>query len=112
KPCLPFVFGKCGQKFLFGLPGNPVSAFVTFLLFVRPALLRWQGATNLSLASQGGVLAETITNDGPRRHFIRVKIDPTGKVHLAGLQASHVLSSLANANGLIDVPPKTSLSAG
>src|SRR5262249_25475246 len=41
KPGRPFVFGRRNEKFLFGLPGNPVSAFVTFLVLVRPALLRW-----------------------------------------------------------------------
>ena len=48
KPGRPFVFGRCRGKLLFGLPGNPVSALVTFLLLVRPALLRWQGATDVS----------------------------------------------------------------
>ena len=46
RPGKPFVFGCWREKFLFGLPGNPVSATVTFLLLVRPALLRWQGAAS------------------------------------------------------------------
>src|SRR5262249_58404372 len=49
KPGRPFVLGRRGSKFLFGLPGNPVSAMVTFLLLVRPALLRWQGASEVAL---------------------------------------------------------------
>src|SRR5204863_5718948 len=49
KPGKPFVFGQWKEKFLFGLPGNPVSAFVTFLLLVRPALLHCQGATQINL---------------------------------------------------------------
>jgi molybdopterin molybdotransferase len=112
KPGRPFVFGRCRGKLLFGLPGNPVSALVTFLLLVRPALLRWQGATDISLPAHPGVLAEPLANPGERRHFMRVKVDPTGKVQLAGLQASHVLSSLAAANGLVDVPAHTTLTAG
>ncbi|MCX6923839.1 MAG: molybdopterin molybdotransferase MoeA, partial [Verrucomicrobia bacterium] len=48
KPGRPLAFGRLGPKLLFGLPGNPVSAFVTFLLLVRPALRRWQGATDVS----------------------------------------------------------------
>ena len=63
---------------MFGLPGNPVSALVTFLLLVRPALLRWQGATDVSLPAHPGVLAEPLANPGERRHFMRVKVDPTG----------------------------------
>src|SRR5262249_6751608 len=47
KPGKPFLFGNIGGCFVFGLPGNPVSAFVTFLQFVRPAILRMMGATNL-----------------------------------------------------------------
>jgi molybdopterin molybdotransferase len=112
KPGRPFVFGRLREKLLFGLPGNPVSAFVTFLLLVRPALLRWQGATDVSLPAHPGVLVEPLANHGERRHFMRVKVDPTGKIHSTGIQASHVLSSLAAANGLVDVPAHTTLVAG
>ena len=112
KPGRPFVFGRYREKLLFGLPGNPVSAFVTFLLLVRPALRRWQGAATVSLPAHPGVLAEPLANPGERRHFMRVKVDSTGNVHSAGIQASHVLSSLAAANGLVDMPPASSLPAG
>ncbi len=111
KPGRPFVFGRIKNRFLFGLPGNPASAFVTFLLLVRPALLHWQGAKNVGLASSPGILAETLSNSGERRHFMRVTMDLSGRVRPAGMQASHALSSLAAANGLIDVPPKTALPA-
>ena len=112
KPGRPFVFGRYRGKLLFGLPGNPVSALVTFLLLVRPALLRWQGATDVSLPAHPGVLAEPLANHGERRHFMRVSVDPAGKVRSAGRQASHALSSMAVANGLVDVPPNTTLAAG
>jgi molybdopterin molybdotransferase len=112
RPGRPFAFGRCRGKLLFGLPGNPVSAFVTFLLLVRPALLRWQGAANVSLPVHPGVLAEPLANDSERRHFMRVKADPAGKVYSAGAQASHVLSSVAAANGLVEVPAHTTLTAG
>jgi molybdopterin molybdotransferase len=112
RPGRPFVFGRCGNKFLFGLPGNPVSAFVTFLLLVRPALLRWQGATVVTLPVQHGLLAEPLSNPDGRRHFMRVTIDSAGKIRSAGAQASHLLASLAAANGLLDVPPHTTLAAG
>lgn len=112
KPGRPFVFGRWGSKLLFGLPGNPVSALVTFVLLARPALLRWQGAADVTLPAASGVLGEPIANPGPRRHFVRVSINAAGRVVSAGTQASHVLSSLARANGLLDVAPETTLPAG
>ncbi len=112
KPGRPFAFGRHGGKLLFGLPGNPVSALVTFLLLVRPALLRWQGARCVSLPTHPGVLAEPLVNAGERRHFLRVKVDAAGRVWSAGAQASHVLSSMAAANGLVDVPANSTLEAG
>ncbi len=112
RPGKPFVFGRCRGKFLFGLPGNPVSAFVTFLLLVRPALLRWQGAEEVVLPAYPGVLAEALANPSGRSHYLRVHVDPTGRIFSAGVQASHALRSLALANGLVAVPPQTTLAAG
>jgi molybdopterin molybdotransferase len=112
KPGRPFVLGRFREKLLFGLPGNPVSAFVTFLLLVRPALLRWQGAAAVSLPAHPGVLAQPLANQGERRHFMRAKVDAAGRVFSTGIQASHVLSSLAAANGLVDVPALTTLPTG
>ncbi|HHY86335.1 MAG TPA: molybdopterin molybdotransferase MoeA [Verrucomicrobia bacterium] len=112
KPGRPFVFGKRGAQVLFGLPGNPVSAWVTFLLLVRPALLRWQGAREVEMPRHAGVLAEPLENRGNRRHFMRVSVNGSGEVRSAGTQASHILSATAAANGLVDVPPETLLAAG
>ncbi len=112
RPGKPFVFGGCGRKFLFGLPGNPVSAFVTFLLLARPALMRWQGARATALPEQPGRTAEAFSNSGDRRHFLRVRVDATGLVHSTGRQASHALGSLAAANGLLSLPPNSSRAAG
>ena len=112
KPGKPFVCGQFGSKLLFGLPGNPVSTFVTFLLLVRPALLRWQGATDWDLPRHPSMVEEALSNTGDRRHFMRVKVDANGGVRLAGTQASHVMSSLAGANGLVDVPPNSTLEKG
>jgi molybdopterin molybdotransferase len=112
RPGRPFVFGRLGTKFLFGLPGNPVSSLVTFLLLVRPALLRWQGAAEVSMPVRSCVLAEPLANPEGRRHFLRVRVDASGKLWSAGVQASHILSSMAAANGLLDLPPRTTLAAG
>jgi molybdopterin molybdotransferase len=112
RPGKPFVFGQWREKFLFGLPGNPVSAFVTFLLLVRPALLRWQGASDAGLPSHPCVLLEPLTNRGDRRHFMRVTVNERGEARLTGAQASHMLGALAGANGLVDVPPNSQLAVG
>lgn len=112
RPGKPFVCGKIGEKLLLGLPGNPVSAFVTFLLLTRPAILKLQGARNLALPMHAGTLAEAMHNRGARRHFMRVSVDAQGQVRSAGVQGSHYLSSLARANALVNVPPETLLSEG
>ena len=111
RPGRPFVFGRWGEKLLFGLPGNPVSALVTFLLLVRPALLRWQGAarTEVGLLGQWCRLAEPLENPGDRRHFMRVYVDRIGWARSSGMQVSHGLGALRWANGLVDVPPQTTL---
>ena len=112
RPGKPFVFGQWKEKFLFGLPGNPVSAMVTCLVLVRPAVLRFQGASEAAIPDRWGILAEALSNCGERRHFMRVKVNDEGKVFSAGIQASHSLSSLAEADGVVDVPAQTTLQPG
>lgn len=112
KPGKPFVFGRLANKLFFGLPGNPVSSLVTFLLLVRPALLRFQGARDVALSASQGVLGAGVENPGDRRHFMRVKLNADGMVWPCARQGSHMMSSLAGANGLIDVPPGMRLATG
>jgi molybdopterin molybdotransferase len=112
KPGKPFLFGRHHGKYLFGLPGNPASALVTFLLLARPALQKLQGAAAVDGPSTFGIVGESLTNRGDRRHFMRVRVDASGKVWSAGTQASHALRSLAAADGLVDVPPHGMLAAG
>lgn len=112
KPGKPFVFGRRHGKLLFGLPGNPASALVTFRLLVRPALARFQGANDAAGPTTWGTLGEALTNPGDRRHFVRVTVDAAGTVWSAGTQASHVLRSLAESVGLVDVAPQVTLPAG
>ncbi|HEX7860079.1 MAG TPA: gephyrin-like molybdotransferase Glp [Verrucomicrobiae bacterium] len=111
RPGKPFVFGRLEKRFLFGLPGNPVSALVTFLVLVRPALLKMMGARECELATVGGELTAPISNPGDRRHFVRCEYKKGG-VRPLGRQASHMLGSLGDANCLVDVPPATRLDAG
>jgi molybdopterin molybdotransferase len=112
KPGKPFFFGRLSGKSLLGLPGNPVSAFVTAVLLVLPALRKLQGAAVCDPPTTLGVLASPFTNPDGRRHFVRVVTDGSGNVRLAGAQASHLLGSLAVADGLVDVPPRTTLAEG
>jgi molybdopterin molybdotransferase len=110
KPGKPFVFSRSKSCFVFGLPGNPVSAMVTFLLFVRPALLKMAGRRDLDLLRRRAEAASEFRNQGGRRHFMRGILSEKGshlEVASAGKQASHVLGSMVRANCLVDVPPET-----
>jgi molybdopterin molybdotransferase len=110
KPGKPFLFGNIGECFVFGLPGNPVSAFVTFLQFVRPAILRMMGATNLDLPRVPAKLAVGLTNDGDRPHYIRGRLEHE-KFTPTGRQESHALFGLSQANALLRVAVGQSLKA-
>ena len=112
KPGKPFVLGQVGGKPVFGMPGNPVSAIITYLLMVRPALLKMQGASEWRLAKRSGRLADELVNKGDRRHFVRVTIDDLGLVRSVGGQRSHMLGSLAQSNSLVDLPPGSRLAKG
>ncbi|HEY6058231.1 MAG TPA: gephyrin-like molybdotransferase Glp [Candidatus Limnocylindrales bacterium] len=121
QPGKPFAFGVAARGDgsvvpLFGLPGNPVSSFVTFELFVRPALRRLAGYSEILRPVDRALLMSAVGKAPGRRAFIRVRSrreadggprrDRTGRVivDLAGGQGSHVLSALAAADGLVVVP--------
>lgn len=106
KPGKPFLFGHAGQCAIFGLPGNPVSAFVTFLLFVRPAILRMMGAheNELSMPASDAQLSEEVQNRSDRPHYVRGRV-AHGKFTPVGRQESHALYGLSRANALLRVPP-------
>jgi len=74
KPGAPLVFGRCGTTLVFGLPGNPVSAQVTFDLFVRPAILRMQGARVVSRPRIGVVLAGAVKNRSGRTSHLPARV--------------------------------------
>ena len=114
KPGKPFLFARAGGKLIFGLPGNPVSACVTFVVFVGPALRRWQGAGSSHLAARTvpATLAESVRNEGDRPHYLRGRLDAAGTFHLTGVQESHALFALSQADALLRVEPNTSLKAG
>ncbi len=110
KPGKPFLFGEAGGCALFGLPGNPVSAFVTFLQFVRPAILKMMGANNLNLPKMPVRLAVDFVNEGDRTHYVRGRID-NGTFVPIGRQESHALFGLSQSNALLRVAVGESLKA-
>ena len=111
KPGKPFLFGNIGECLVFGLPGNPVSAFVTFLQFVRPAILGMMGATNPDLPRVPAKLTVGLMNDGDRVHYFRGRVE-CGQFTPVGRQESHALFGLSKSNGLLRLEPGQSLKAG
>jgi molybdopterin molybdotransferase len=123
KPGYPLAFGGVGQDpsdrrpLVFGLPGNPVSAYVTFDQFVRPALRKMMGHKTLYRPTVVAQLGADLSKGAGRLHFVRVKLDrdPSGQLvaNTTGNQSSGVLSSLVAAQGLLVFPAEeTHLSAG
>ena len=110
KPGKPLAFGLlAGSVPLIGLPGNPVSAMVSFEQFARPAILKMLGHTDLAKPTVQAVLDEPVTNSG-RRGFVRVMVSHKADGYHArttGEQGSGVLTSMSKANGLAIVPEGT-----
>ena len=100
RPGKPFLFGRLNQKWVFGLPGNPVSAFVTFLLFVRPALLAMQGWRGASVTKTQAILSKSVTNKGERPHYLRGHLE-AGRFMPFENQESHALFTLSRTNALM-----------
>jgi molybdopterin molybdotransferase len=111
KPGKPFLFGQIAKCAVFGLPGNPVSAFVTFLQFVRPAILKMMGAANVDLPKIPAKLSIDLTNDSDRPHYVRGKLE-RGKFTPVGRQESHALFGLSQSDALLRVAVGNSLKAG
>jgi molybdopterin molybdotransferase len=100
------------EAFFIGLPGNPVSSFVTFLLFVRPFLLRLAGATHVSPRALS-LRADFTQHKGDRRNeFLRARVNDAGGLDLFPNQSSAVLTSTVWGDGLIDNPPNHAIAAG
>ena len=115
KPGKPQAYGIADGKPIFGLPGNPVSSLVVFELFVRPALLKMAGHTNLFRPTFKAVLAESVTNRDGRVNYMRAILkvsDGEITAETTGPQGSGILHSLVLANGLITIPTATTLHVG
>jgi molybdopterin molybdotransferase len=133
KPGKPFAYGKIGKPdgaegppalaqakpgalaeftHFIGLPGNPVSSFVTFLLLVRPFLLKLQGASGLAPESIALRADFDWAKADKRREFLRARLNSAGGLDLFENQSSGVLTSAVWGNGLIDNPPGRAISRG
>lgn len=111
KPGKPFLFGTLGSCFVFGLPGNPVSAFVTFLQFVRVAILKMMAADSVDLARLTATLTVDQINESERVHYVRGKFE-NGRFTPIGRQESHALFGLSQSNALLRLDRGESLHAG
>ena len=113
KPGKPFLFGRAGTCSVFGLPGNPVSSFITFLKFVRPAVLRMMAAADdeLPLRHVTVRLTDDLNGDSERPHYVRGKLTDWEFTPI-GRQESHALFGLSRSNALVRVAPGAELRAG
>jgi molybdopterin molybdotransferase len=113
KPGKPLAFGEVrrvggesgGKSWFIGLPGNPVSALVTFLMVVRPFVLRLQGVARVTPSALTLAAGFDWLRPDVRREFLRARLDEAGNVDLFPDQGAGVQSSLVWANGIIDNPP-------
>lgn len=114
KPGKPFVYGHHPDGTpVFGLPGNPVSSFVTFHLFVKPVIraLLGFGEQSVERSLFEGAAAETMTNPGDRPHYLR-GIFENGTIRLSGTQQSHAIFGLSQANCLVRLEPGQAVAEG
>ena len=112
KPGKPLAFGRVGEALFIGLPGNPVSSFVTFVLAVAPVLRVLQGAEPAGAAPLALPAAFDWPRPDKRREFLRVRRNAEGALALFPNQSSGVLTSTVWADGLVDNPPGQPIARG
>jgi molybdopterin molybdotransferase len=112
KPGRPLAFGRVGEAAFIGLPGNPVSSFVTFLIFVRPFLLKTQGIATVAPHAIAARADFDWAEPDARREFLRVKWNAEGGLEIYPTQDSAVMTSTAWADGLVDNPPNHAIRRG
>ena len=116
KPGKPFSYGRIDDRPLFGLPGNPVAVFVTFVLLVRPYLLKMQGAAEYSVASIPVAAGFDIPSPGSRQEYIRVRLAKSTEgstvLEAFGNQGSSIMTSLSWADGLAEIPRGETVTKG
>lgn len=112
KPGKPFAYGRIGAAHFMGLPGNPVSSFLTFALLVRPFVLRLQGVCDVAPQSVAVRADFSWPKADKRREFLRVRHNAAGGLDLFGNQSSGVLTSAAWGDGVVDNPAGQTIAAG
>jgi molybdopterin molybdotransferase len=114
KPGKPFAFGKVGDAVFMGMPGNPVAAWVTFALLVRPVLLKMAGANEQVFKVQSYRVPAAFDWAKPdsRQEFLRGSLDDRGCARIFDRQNSGVLSSVTESTGLVEIPASTPVRAG
>jgi molybdopterin molybdotransferase len=112
KPGKPFAFGKVGGADFLGMPGNPVSAWVTFVFLVRPFLLKRSGVSLVDPRFHFCRAAFERPQPDPRQEFLRASLDAQGQVVPHARQNSQILSSIAESEGLVEVPMETPVQRG
>jgi molybdopterin molybdotransferase len=119
KPGKPFAYGKVknatDSAHFIGLPGNPVSSFVTFLLLVRPFLLKLQGVQEVDQIATKSIAVRadfTLAKADKRREFLRVKRNAAGGLDLFANQSSGVLTSAVWGDGLVNNPSGQTIAIG
>ncbi|MCW5256495.1 molybdopterin molybdenumtransferase MoeA [Verminephrobacter aporrectodeae subsp. tuberculatae] len=112
KPGKPFAYGQVGPAHFMGLPGNPVSSFLTFALLVRPFVLRLQGALAVAPKALPATAHFAWPRADKRREFLRVRHNPAGGLELFGNQSSGVLTSATWGDGVVDNPAGQTIAPG
>lgn len=112
KPGKPLAYGSVHGAAFIGLPGNPVSSFVTFLMLVRPFVLAAQGVIDVGVQSLGLRADFDWPRPDKRREFLRARVTSDGGVELFSRQGSAALNSTVWANGLVDIPAGTQVVRG
>ena len=112
KPGKPFAHGRLGAAHFIGLPGNPVSSFITFLVLVRPFLLRMQGVADVHAPGQNLRADFVWPRADRRREFLRVRRNAAGGLDLFPNQSSGVLTSAVWGDGFVDNAPGQTIAPG
>ncbi|MFV8834152.1 gephyrin-like molybdotransferase Glp [Aquisalimonas sp.] len=115
KPGKPIAFGRIGRTPFLGLPGNPVSLFVTFCLFGRPMILKRQGAADFTPGTISAVAGFSVQQADKRTRYLRARLTQDGRDQRVSLfpdQGSGIVSSTTWANALAEIPPHTTITTG
>ncbi|NIV72554.1 MAG: hypothetical protein GWN16_11185 [Calditrichae bacterium] len=115
KPGKPLFFARKGETLFFGLPGNPVSAYVCYRFYVHP-VIRYLTGEKFEHPTLQGKLAKSVRNDSERTNLLRVAIEPNGHqrpaIHPLSKQGSHMISSISDAHGFLIVEPGNEFKEG